>query len=353
MSVSSDSPLTFGCPVPLANNDRILLSHGGGGRMSRRLIHDLFHKHFRSSELARDHDGAYLDLGTQKLAFTTDSFVVSPPFFPGGNIGSLAVHGTVNDLAACGARARWMSAAFILEEGFPLADLERIVESMARAAAAAGVELVAGDTKVVEHGKGDGIYITTSGVGLLHAEPPPDPRTVQPGDVVILSGPIGLHGVAIMALREGMTFESELQSDSASLGELVATVYRAGVRPRCLRDPTRGGVGATLSEIAEASGTGILLDEAAIPVPELVKGVCEILGLDPLLVANEGKMLLLVAPGDEEATLQALRSHPLGRAAVTIGRVQAEDPGCVLIRTALDSTHVLDIPAGEELPRIC
>ena len=341
------------CPIAPATGNRILLSHGGGGRTSRRLLHDVFHKHFRSAELAREHDGAYLDVGSRKLAFTTDGFVVSPPFFPGGDIGSLVVHGTVNDLAACGARARWMSAAFILEEGFPLADLERIVESMARAAEEAGVELVAGDTKVVEHGKGDGIYITASGVGLLLAEPPPDPRTVQPGDVVILSGPIGLHGVAIMSLRQGMTFESELKSDSAPLGEMVAAVYGAGVRPHCLRDPTRGGVGATLSEIAEASRTGILLEEASIPVPELVKGACEILGLDPLLVANEGKMLLLVAPGDEEATLQALRSHPLGRAAVAIGRVQAEEPGCVLIRTPFESTFVLDIPAGEELPRIC
>jgi hydrogenase expression/formation protein HypE len=295
----------------------------------------------------------FRDLGSQKLAFTTDGFVISPPFFPGGDIGSLAVHGTVNDLAACGARARWMSAAFVLEEGFPIADLERIVESMARAAKEAGVELVAGDTKVVEHGKGDGIYITASGVGLLLAEPPPDPRAVQPGGVVILSGPIGLHGVAIMSLREGMMFEPELKSDSAALGELVANVYRVGVRPRCLRDPTRGGVGATLSEIAEASRTGILLEEAAIPVPQVVKGACEILGLDPLLVANEGKMLLLVAPEDEKATLQALRSHPLGCAAVAIGRVQAEEPGSVLIRTQLGSTFVLDIPAGEELPRIC
>jgi hydrogenase expression/formation protein HypE len=353
MSDSSDSLLTFACPPAPATSNRILLSHGGGGRMSRRLIHDVFRKHLLSPELAREHDGAYLDLGSQKLAFTTDGFVVSPPFFPGGNIGSLAVHGTVNDLAACGARARWMSAAFILEEGFLLAELDRIVESMARAAEEAGVEVVAGDTKVVEHGKGDGIYISATGVGLLLADPPPDPRTVQPGDVVILSGPIGLHGMAIMSLREGLAFESELQSDSAPLGELVATVYRAGVRPRCLRDPTRGGVAAALSEIAEASRTGILLEEAAIPVPELVKGACEILGLDPLLVANEGKMLLLVAPGDEEATLQALRSHPLGRGAVTIGRVQAEEQGCVLIRTLLDSTHVLDIPAGEELPRIC
>jgi len=353
MSDSSDSPLTFACPVAPATSDRILLSHGGGGRMSRRLIHDVFRKHFQSRELARDHDGAYLDLGSHKLAFTTDSFVVSPPFFPGGDIGSLAVHGTVNDLAACGARARWISAAFILEEGFPLAKLERIVESMARAAEQAGVEVVAGDTKVVEHGKGDGIFITTSGVGIVYADPPPDPRAVQPGDVVILSGPIGLHGMAIMSLREGLAFQSDLKSDSGPLGEMVASVYRAGVRPRCLRDPTRGGVAAALSEIAQASRTGILLEEDAIPVPETVKGACEILGLDPLLVANEGKMLFLVSPGDEAATLQALRSHPLGSGAVTIGRVQAEEPGCVLIHTPLDSMFVLDIPAGEELPRIC
>jgi hydrogenase expression/formation protein HypE len=205
----------------------------------------------------------------------------------------------------------------------------------------------------VEHGKGDGIFITTTGVGLVLADPPPDPRAVRPGDRVILSGPIGLHGMAIMSLREGLAFESELKSDSAPLGDLVASVYRAGVRPRCLRDPTRGGVAATLSEIAQASRNGILLEEDVIPVPEMVRGACEILGLDPLLVANEGKMLLLVSPEDEAATLQALRTHPLGSEAVTIGRVQAEEPGCVLVHTPLDSTFVLDIPAGEELPRIC
>lgn len=331
---------------------RILLSHGGGGKMSRRLIQEVFHKHFRSKELAREHDGAYLDLQTQKLAFTTDGFVVSPPFFPGGNIGSLAVHGTVNDLAACGARPRWMSAAFILEEGFPLADLERIVEAMSKAAEEADIELVTGDTKVVEHGKGDGIYITASGVGLMMTDPPPDPGAVKPGDAVIVSGPIGLHGMTIMALREGLDHEPDLMSDSAALGDLVATVYRAGIRPRCLRDATRGGVGATLSEIAEAAGAGILLEEAAIPVPESVRKVCEILGLDPLLVANEGKMLFLVAPEDEQATLKSLRAHPLGREAATIGRVQAEAAGSVLVRTP-DRTFVLDVPIGEEMPRIC
>ncbi len=353
MSNPSDSPLNFSCPILPATSDRVLLSHGGGGRMSRRLIQEVFRKHFRGPELARDHDGAYLDLGPQKLAITTDGFVVSPPFFPGGDIGSLAVHGTINDLAACGASPRWISAAFILEEGFPLADLERIVQSMARAAAMAGVELVTGDTKVVEHGKGDGIFITTTGLGMVFADPPPDPRAVRPGDRVVLSGPIGLHGMAIMSLREGLAFESELQSDSAPLGDLVASVYRAGVRPRCLRDPTRGGVAATLSEIAQASHTGILLDEDAIPVPEQVKGACEILGLDPLLVANEGKMLLLVPAEDEAATLATLRAHPLGAGAASIGRVQAEEPGSVLIHTPLGSTFILDIPAGEELPRIC
>jgi hydrogenase expression/formation protein HypE len=351
----SEAAMNFTCPLPISNRagDRVLLSHGGGGRMTRRLLRDVFRKHFTSGELARDHDGAYLEADARRLAFTTDGFVIRPPFFPGGDIGSLAVHGTVNDLAACGAVARWLSAAFILEEGFPLADLERIVASMAQAAREAEVELVTGDTKVVEHGKGDGIFITTSGVGLVIAETPPDPRAVQPGDRVILSGPIGLHGMAVMSLREGLAFESELKSDSAALGGLVAGVYRAGVHPRCLRDPTRGGVAMALTEIAQSSGCGILLEEESIPVPELVKGACEILGLDPLLVANEGKMLLVVAPGDEAEALRAVRSDPLGREAVTIGQVQAEEPGCVLVHTALGSTFVLDIPAGEELPRIC
>ena len=351
--MSDPIELNFTCPIPPLTTDRVLLSHGGGGRMSRRLIRDVFRKHFTSSELARDHDGAYLRLGDRLLAFTTDGYVVSPPFFPGGDIGSLAVHGTVNDLAACGAKARWMSAGFILEEGFPLADLERIVASMASAAAAAGVELVTGDTKVVERGKGDGIFITTTGVGEVLAEPPPDPASVRPGDVVILSGPIGMHGMAILSLREGLSFESELVSDSAPLGALVESVYAAGLRPRCLRDATRGGVAATLSEIAQASRTGILLDEEAVPVPELVRGACEILGLDPLHVANEGKMLFIVSGDDEAAVLEVVRRHPLAREAVTIGRVVAEEPGCVLVHTALGSTFVLDIPAGEELPRIC
>jgi len=343
----------FSCPVAPATADRVLMSHGGGGRMSRRLIRDLFRRHFTSSELARDHDGAYLQTDGRLLAFTTDSFVVSPPFFPGGDIGSLAIHGTVNDLAACGARARWLSAAFVLEEGLPMSELERIVVSMAKAASTAGVEIVAGDTKVVERGKGDGIFITTTGIGTLWTDRPPDPRAVLPGDVVLLSGSIGEHGMAILSRREGLAFESELTSDSAPLGDLVEAVYRAGVHPRCLRDPTRGGVAAALAEIAEASQTGIELDESAIPVAALVRGACEILGLDPLLVANEGKMLFIVAPEDAETALAALRSHPLGKLAAKVGRVQGDEPGCLLIRTELGSVFVMDIPAGEELPRIC
>jgi hydrogenase expression/formation protein HypE len=344
----------FTCPLPPSTvPDRVLLAHGGGGRLSRRLVRDLFHKHLKSPELSRDHDGAYLGMPPGRLAMTTDSYVIRPLFFPGGDIGSLAVHGTVNDLAACGARARWLTVGFILEEGFPLADLDRIVASMAAAAAGAGVEVVAGDTKVVERGKGDGVYISTSGVGLVLAEPEPTPQAVRPGDVVLLSGAIGLHGMAILSVREGLAFESDIVSDSAPLGDLVAGVYRAGVIPHCLRDPTRGGVAATLTEIAQASRTGILLEEEAIPVPEAVRGACEILGLDPLHVANEGKMLVIVDPADEADALAALRSHPLGRDAARIGRVLADEPGCVLVRTGLGSTFVLDIPAGEELPRIC
>ncbi len=343
----------FHQPLTPHSSDRVLLAHGGGSRLSQKLLADVFRKHFRSTELAQEHDGAYLMVGDQRLAFSTDSYVISPRFFPGGDIGSLAVHGTVNDLAACGARARWISAAFILEEGFPLDELERIVQSMALAAEEAGVELVTGDTKVVEHGKGDGIFINTSGIGLVLHEPAPSPRAVRPGDRVIVSGPIGLHGMAILSVRERLGFESELKSDSASLGDLVASVYEAGIRPRCLRDPTRGGVAATLAEIAVISNVGIVLEAGALPVPALVKTACEILGLDPLLVANEGKMLFLVAPEDEEKTLHTLRRHVQGHEAVTIGRVQAEDAGLVLVHTALDSTYVLDIPAGEELPRIC
>jgi hydrogenase expression/formation protein HypE len=317
------------------------------------LLTDIFRKHFKSAELAREHDGAYLQVGRERLAFTTDSYVISPRFFPGGDIGSLAVHGTVNDLAACGAIARWMSAGFILEEGFPLAELERIVQSMALAAEHAGVELVTGDTKVVEHGKGDGVFINMSGIGLVLHEPAPTPKAVRPDDRVIISGPIGLHGMAILSVREGLGLESELTSDSAPLGALVASVYEAGIRPHCLRDPTRGGVAATLAEIAAISGTGIVLDEASLPVPDLVRTACDMLGLDPLLVANEGKMLFFVAAQDEQKTLEVLHRHPQGSQAVTIGKVQSEDAGLVLIRTMLDGTNVLDIPAGDELPRIC
>ena len=276
-----------------------------------------------------------MQVGRERLAFTTDSYVISPRFFPGGDIGSLAVHGTVNDLAACGAIARWMSAAFILEEGFPLAELERIVQSMALAAEHAGVELVTGDTKVVEHGKGDGIFINMSGIGLVLHEPVPTPKAVRPGDRVIVSGPIGLHGMAILSVREGLGLESELTSDSAPLGTLVASVYEAGIRPRCLRDPTRGGVAATLAEIAAISGTGIVLDQESLPVPDLVRTACDMLGLDPLLVANEGKMLFLVAAEDEQKTLAVLHQHPQGSQAVTIGtRAIRRRPVMVLIHTA-------------------
>jgi hydrogenase expression/formation protein HypE len=333
--------------------DRVLLAHGGGSRLSQKLLTDIFRKHFKSAELAREHDGAYLQVGRERLAFTTDSYVISPRFFPGGDIGSLAVHGTVNDLAACGAVARWISAAFILEEGFALAELEQIVQSMASAAEHAGVELVTGDTKVVEHGKGDGIFINISGIGVVQHAPAPTPKAVRPGDRVIVSGSIGLHGMAILSVREGLGFESKLTSDSAPLGAMVASVYEAGIRPHCLRDPTRGGVAATLAEIAAISGTCIVLDEDSLPVPDLVRTACDMLGLDPLFVANEGKMLFLVAAEDEQQTLAVLRQHPNGSEAVTIGRVQTEDAGSILLHTARDGTHVLDIPAGDDLPRIC
>ncbi len=347
--------LNFHCPIPSSGNRsrRVLLAHGGGGRLSRHLIRDVFRTRFANPELDRDHDGAYLSVGGQTLAFTTDSHVVQPPFFPGGDIGSLAIHGTINDLASCGARASWISAGFIIEEGFPMADLERIADSMALAARQAGVELVTGDTKVVEHGKGDGLFLNTSGIGVVPYTPVPTPRAVRPGDRILISGPIGLHGMAVLSVREGLGFESDLQSDSAPLGDLVASVYEAGIRPHCLRDPTRGGVGAVLAEIAVASNTGIVLDEQAVPVPEQVQAACEILGLDPLFVANEGKMLFFVAADDEPATLDILRRHPLGTGAATIGEVQAIEPGLVRVRTSLGNLNILQVPAGDDLPRIC
>ncbi|MGH9485385.1 MAG: hydrogenase expression/formation protein HypE [Terriglobales bacterium] len=360
MDTSQPSLLNASCPVPLREHERIVLGHGAGGKLTAQLIDDVFLPAFRNPVLERMDDQAVLPLpgsgaAAGRLAFTTDSFVITPIFFPGGDIGSLAVHGTVNDLAMGGAKPLWLAAAFILEEGLARTDLARVVQSMAHAAAQAGVTIVTGDTKVVNHGKGDQIFITTTGVGWVPAGVSLGAHRAQPGDQVLLSGTVGDHGMAILSLRENLEFETTIASDSASLHTLAAALMAACPPPalRCMRDPTRGGIATSLHEIAGRSGVGVRLDEHAIPVRESVSSACELLGIDPLYVANEGKLVAIVAPEYAECALAALRAHPLGADACRIGEVIATPSGMVLLQTALGGTRVLDTQFHEQLPRIC
>jgi hydrogenase expression/formation protein HypE len=349
-----ESPLlNFTCPAPLPARDTVLLGHGSGGRLTADLIRELFLPAFANAVLARLDDQAIVQLNGTRLAFTTDSFVVKPLFFPGGDIGRLAVHGTVNDLAMGGARPLFLSAAFIIEEGLPMETLRRVVESLREAARESGVEVVTGDTKVVEKGSGDGLFITTSGLGVVPEGLQLSADRALPGDRVLLSGSIGEHGLAILAQREGLEFESTIESDSAPLHALVQAMLQTGRTMRCLRDPTRGGLSSALNEIAGQSRVGITIDERAIPVREEVKGACELLGLDPLYVANEGKLIAIVAPEGAEELLAAMRAHPLGRNAQLIGRVTEQHPGMVTMRTALGTARIVDMLSGDQLPRIC
>ena len=341
------------CPTPLPTKDTILLGHGSGGKLSAELIRDVFLPALNNPFLARLDDQAVVNINGQRLAITTDSFVVKPLFFPGGDIGSLAVHGTVNDLAMGGATPLYLSAAFIIEEGFSMEQLQRAVRSMHSAAAAAGVEVVTGDTKVVEKGKGDGLFINTTGIGLVPDGVELSADRARPGDRVLLSGSIGEHGIAILAQREGLEFETQIQSDSAALHTLVAEMLSTTHEIRCMRDPTRGGVSSTLNEIAQQSGVGIELEEQAIPIREEVRGACELLGLDPLYVANEGKLIAIAAPNVAEELLQAMRRHPLGTEAQIIGTVTQQNTGLVTMRTAFGTTRIVDMLAGDQLPRIC
>ena len=389
------------CPIPISDYPVITLAHGGGGRLTQMLIDRMFVPAF-GAQPGGGHDGAILSIlgfdstaapaegeaipgavsgiagdvrttlhtpahslpvgrstlhaprSTPRLAFSTDSFVITPRFFPGGDIGSLAVHGTVNDLAMCGARPLVLSVGFILEEGLPMDELWRVVSSLARAAREAGVSVVTGDTKVVERGKGDGVYINTSGIGVIPSGIEIAPKRVRPGDLVLINGPIAQHGIAIMSVREGLSFETTIESDSASLHDLVAGVLAAaGEQVHVLRDPTRGGLSSTLNEIAVQAAVGIRLTETSIPIHEQVRGACEILGLDPLYVANEGKCLLIVAREAGEAVLAALRRHPLGREAAVIGEVVADHPGRVVLRSRIGGQRIVDMLSGEQLPRIC
>lgn len=352
------SPLFGSCPIPIYEHKQIVLGHGSGGKLTADLIDKVFLPAFRNPVLDKLDDQAVVTIGGTRLAFTTDSFVVTPIFFPGGDIGRLAVHGTVNDLAMSGARPLYLSAAFILEEGLPVDDLRRVVESMRAAAVDAGVQFVTGDTKVVDRGKGDQIFITTTGIGVIEPGINISADRARVGDAILLSGYLGDHGMAIMSQREGLEFEGAIESDCASLNGLVdamlATPSAAGKDfLHCLRDPTRGGAATTLNEIAKRAGVGMLLREQAIPVRESVKGACEVLGLDPLYVANEGKLLAVVQADMAEAVLAQMRAHPLGRDGVIIGEVVAEHPGMVLMTTEIGGTRVLDVMFGEQLPRIC
>jgi hydrogenase expression/formation protein HypE len=347
------SVLLGSCPLPLTNYKEIVLAHGSGGKLSQELIQKIVLPQFRNDLLEPLHDGALFSVGDTRLAFSTDSYVVSPIFFPGGDIGKLAVHGTVNDLAMCGARPLHLSVGFILEEGLPMDDFWRVVQSMREAADAAGVTLVTGDTKVVDRGKADKIFINTSGIGVVPKGVNIDPKRARPGDKIILSGAIAVHGIAIMSVREGLEFETEIASDTAPLNGLVEAILATKTDVHVLRDPTRGGITSALSEITQSAGTGMVLDEARIPISEEVKGACEILGLDPLYVANEGKLLAIVPADAADAVLAAMQAHPLGRDAAIIGEVTADHAGFVLMKTRIGGTRVVDMLSGEQLPRIC
>ncbi|MGQ9524329.1 MAG: hydrogenase expression/formation protein HypE [Armatimonadota bacterium] len=332
---------------------QVLLAHGGGGSLMGDLIREVFHSRFRDPILMAADDSASLGNLPGRTAFTTDAFVVDPIFFPGGDIGKLAVCGTVNDLAAQGAKPLFLSAAFVLEEGLPLVDLERVVESMASTADDAGVRIVAGDTKVVPRGKADKVFIATSGVGCIADGVSVSGSGVRPGDALILSGPIGDHGIAVMLAREQMGFAADVESDCAPLWDLVSKACPAGSNLHAMRDPTRGGLAAAVNELARQSGVALELEEECIPVRDSVRVACELLGLDPLYVANEGKMLFAVSADSADAVLASLRGHPLGRQAAVIGKALEGPAGRVVLRTSLGTTRIIDLPPGEQLPRIC
>lgn len=336
-------------------DETITLSHGSGGKATHNLIEGIMGTIFSNPLLDRMDDSAELPLQSAdaRLAFTTDSYVVSPIFFPGGNIGELAVNGTVNDLAVSGATPQWLSVGLILEEGLPIADLRRIIQSMQAAAEQAGVQIVTGDTKVVNQGQADKIFINTAGVGVFRRAANISSLNARPGDKILLSGPVGDHGIAIMLAREALELEADISSDTAPLNGLIDRLFEATGAVRCLKDPTRGGLATALNEIALNSNVGLAINEAHIPVRPAVAGACEILGLDPLTIANEGKLLAIVAPKAADAALAALRSHPLGAQACLIGEVLAEPPGLVFMRTGLGGTRVLDMLVGDPLPRIC
>ena len=346
-------PAAWSCPPRAAHRDTVVLGHGGGGKLTADLLEQVFRPALANPLLDQLADATVLTAGGAQLAFTTDSFVVQPLFFPGGDIGSLAVHGTVNDLACAGAVPQYLAAAFVIEEGTDTELLRRIAMSMGAAAAAAGVSVVAGDTKVVERGKGDGVYITTTGIGVVREGVDVRPARAAAGDAVLVTGSIGRHGVAVMSARDGIGFGTEVTSDSAPVHGLTAALLDAGIDVHVLRDPTRGGVAAALNEITDAAGVGILLDDASLPIDPAVRSACALLGIDPLQVANEGRLLVIVADADAARAEAALCATPGGEGTVRIGTVVADHPGVVASRTAIGGTRIIDLPLGELLPRIC
>ncbi len=344
---------SLACPLPIEQYPHVLMAHGGGGKLMHELLETVFGRAFANPLLDPRHDSAQFTVPGSRLAMTTDSYVVRPIFFPGGDIGSLAIHGTVNDLAMSGARPLYLTSSFIIEEGLPMETLWRVVRSMREAADTCGVQIVTGDTKVVERNGQSGLFINTAGIGVREYPGEILPQKVQPGDAVIVSGDLGRHGMAIMAVREGLQFESTIESDSAPVHEPVLALLKAGIEIHCLRDLTRGGLASALNEIAEAAGVKIAIEEKIIQVREDVHAACEMLGLDPLHVANEGRFIAFVAPNDAGRAVAILRNHTVSREAVLAGTVIATDSPLVTVRSALGVSRILDMPSGEQLPRIC
>jgi len=341
------------CPIPISQYPHVLLAHGGGGRLMHQLIGKMFLAAFCNPLLETQHDSTVVELTGKKLAFTTDSYVVRPLFFPGGNVGSMAVHGTVNDLAMSGAHPLYLSAAFIIEEGLPMETLWKIACSMSAAATRCGVQIITGDTKVVDQGKGDGVFLNTAGIGIVEHHLNIAPPSVRPGDAVLVSGDLGRHGMAIMAVREGLQFESAIESDSAPVHEIVRELLKAGIEIHCLRDLTRGGLASALNEIAEAARVRIEIVEKSVPVREDVHAACEMLGLDPLHVACEGRFVAFVAAGDADRALSIMQGQALGVGSAAIGRVAESSAPLVTLKSAIGASRILDMPSGEQLPRIC
>ena len=348
-----DQNFNLNCPIPISDYEKVLLAHGGGGTLSHQLIQKMFFSQFNNPLLNQEHDGAIFEIGGTRFAFSTDSYVVQPIFFPGGNIGELAVNGTVNDLSMCGAKPLYLSCGFIIEEGFPMNELWEVVLAMKNAAEKANVQIVTGDTKVVDKGKGDKIFINTAGIGIIQNDVQISHANCKVGDVILLNGYIADHGIAIMSARENLSFETSIKSDCAPLNSLVEKILAVSKNIHVLRDPTRGGVASALNEIAQKANVGILIEEDKIPIREEVKAACELLGFDPLYIANEGKLLAMVAEEDAEKVLIEMKKHPYGKDSTVIGKVTAENLKTVIMKTSIGSKRIVDMLSGEQLPRIC